>query len=148
MGALVKHLVTHCARQVPWPFPADQAADRGVVAQALAATQGALFDRLHDELPYTISLRHVSWREFRDGSARVEQALVVPSPAVRKIVVGKEGAVVGQIGIAARKACEEMFGRRIHLILTVKVAKGHRASHAEGPDAMVQAFETVPVDNM
>jgi GTP-binding protein Era len=139
-GALVKQLLAW-AQPVPWPLPPDRAADRGPVAQALAATQGALFERLHEELPYTISLRHVSWTEFRDGSVRVEQTLLVPTQAVRKIVVGKDGASIGQIGIAARKVCEEMFGRRVHLILNVKVARGRRASSAEGPDSVVDTFE-------
>ena len=139
-GARVKQLLAW-AQPVPWPLPPNRAADRGPVAQALAATQGALFERLHEELPYTISLRHVSWTEFKDGSARVEQTLLVPTQAVRKIVVGKDGASIGQIGIAARKVCEEMFGRRIHLILNVKVARGRRASSPEGPDSMVDTFE-------
>jgi GTP-binding protein Era len=139
-GALVRHLLS-CARPAPWLLPADRAADRGPIAQAMAATQGAMFERLHAELPYSISLRHVSWTDFKDGSVRVEQTLVVPTPAVRKIVVGKDGSAIGQIGIAARKVCEEMFGRRVHLILNVKVARGRRASSAEGPDSMVDTFD-------
>lgn len=138
-GALVRHLLA-CARPVPWPLPPDQAADRGPIAQALAATQGALFERLHAELPYVISLRHVSWREFKDGSVRVEQSLVVPTHAVRKIVVGKDGSAIGQIGIAARKACEEMFNRRVHLILNVKVTRGRRVKDPEGPDTLVSPY--------
>jgi len=136
-GALVRHLLS-CARPAPWLLPADRAADRGPIAQAMAATQGAMFERLHAELPYSISLRHVSWTDFKDGSVRVEQTLVVPTPAVRKIVVGKDGSAIGQIGIAARKVCEEMFNRRVHLILNVKVTRGRRVR--EEGDTMVDAY--------
>jgi len=134
VAALTAHLLA-LGKAARWPLPPERATDRGPAAQALAATQGALFERLHAEVPYHVSLRHVSWEDFRDGSARVEQVLLVPSDAVRKIVVGSGGAAIGQIGIAARKACERLFGRRVHLILRVKVARGRRAALAEGPDA-------------
>lgn len=44
----------------------------------------AVFERLHKELPYTVSIRHVSWRELADGSVRVEHALMVASNSQRK----------------------------------------------------------------
>lgn len=128
-AALCRHAVA-----APWPLPAGAASDRGEIAQALAATQGALFDRLHEELPYSVALRHEAWDDFRDGSVRIEQSLTVPSHGARKIVVGAGGAAIGQIGIAARKACERAFGRRVHLILTVKVARPGRAAR-EAQDA-------------
>jgi len=126
------------ARAVPgrWPLPPQRVAERGAAAQALAATSSALFERLHDELPYSIQVRHAGWEEFRDGSVRIEHTLLVPSDAVRRIVVGAGGAAVGQMGIAARRALEKAFGRRVHLILNVKVSKGRRALLEEGADGV------------
>lgn len=36
--------------------------------------------------------------------------------------MGSKGAVIGEVGIAARKDLEALLDRRIHLILEVKVA--------------------------
>jgi GTPase Era involved in 16S rRNA processing len=136
VAPLAEHLLA-AGRPGAWPLPPERATDAGPAAQALTATREALFDRLHAELPYGIALRHVSWTNFRDGSVRIEQALVVPTDAQRKIVVGRGGAAVGQLGIAARKTLERLFGRRVHLILRVKVARGRRAAREgdEGADA-------------
>jgi hypothetical protein len=132
---LAEHLLA-CAVPGAWPLPPERATDAAPAAQALTATREALFDRLHAELPYGIALRHVSWINFRDGSVRIEQALVVPTDAQRKIVIGRNGAAIGQLGIAARKTLERLFGRRVHLILRVKVARGRRAAREgeEGAD--------------
>jgi GTPase Era involved in 16S rRNA processing len=130
---LAAHLLA-CARPATWPLPPERATDAGPAAQALTATREALFERLHAELPYGLALRHVSWTDFRDGSARIEQVLVVPTDAQRKIVIGRGGAAIGQLGISARKTLERLFGRRVHLILRVKVARGRRAAR-EGDEA-------------
>ena len=41
----------------------------------------------------------------------------------RKIIVGRQGAVVGALGVEARKDLAEQWGRTVHLILNVRVAK-------------------------
>ena len=125
------------AQPRPWPLAAEAASDAGRAAQALMATREALFERIHAEVPYGVALRHVSWTEFRDGSVRIEQELRVPSDAQRRIVVGRAGAAVGQLGIAARKALERQLGRRVHLVLRVRVARtrGGRAARAAGDGA-------------
>lgn len=42
---------------------------------------------------------------------------------VRAMVLGKNGEVIGKIGIAARVDLEVYLDRRVHLILNVKVAR-------------------------
>ena len=143
VGPLATALLTY-ATPGPWPLPPNRLTDRGPTAQALAATTGALFDRLHEELPYEVRVRHTSWEEFRDGSVRIEQALLVPNDNVRAMVVGKNGAAVGQIGIQARRVLERTFGRRVHLILKVKVSRGRDSVDVdEGYHAEVVQFSAL-----
>ena len=40
---------------------------------------------------------------------------------VCKIVVGKQGSVIGEVGIRARRELEELFQNRVHLFLDVMV---------------------------
>lgn len=42
---------------------------------------------------------------------------------VRRIVVGRQGAAIGEIGASARKDLEAMLQKRVHLMLNVKVTK-------------------------
>jgi GTP-binding protein Era len=141
VAPLAAHLAKHAVLE-RWPLPPERATDAGPAAQALTATREAMFERLHAELPYGVALRHVSWTDFRDGSVRIEQALVVGTDAQRRIVVGRNGATVGQMGIAARKSLEKLFGRRVHLILRVKVARGGRAARTADDDAAIADART------
>lgn len=122
------------AVQRPWDVPPERATDRSQAAQALEIVREAMFGRLHQELPYTVRIQHVSWQPLADGSVRIEQALMVASHSQRKLVVGSGGATIGQLGIAARKRLEKLFGRRVHLFLRVKIAEGpgRRSRDADG----------------
>ena len=42
---------------------------------------------------------------------------------LKKMVVGTRGAVIGEIGIAARKELIALLKRNVHLVLPVKVSK-------------------------
>lgn len=113
-----------CAKRMPegpWLYPADQAAD--IPSRLLAAeiTREKLFMRLHDEIPYAATVETDSWTEKKDGSVRIDQTVYVERDGQKAIVLGKGGRAVKAIGEAARHELEELFGRRIHLFLFVKV---------------------------
>jgi len=116
-----------CAQKMPegpWLYPPDQAAD--IPSRLLAAeiTREKLYLRLHDELPYATTVETEKWEEKKDGSARIDQIIYVERPGQKAIVLGKSGKTVKAIGEAARHEMEELFGRRIHLFLFVKVREG------------------------
>ena len=73
------------------------------------------------EIPYEIVLNPVSAKTLFDGSARIEMDVVVRSDTLRMIVVGRQGAAIGSVGKAARLELEEMWKKRVHLWLNVKV---------------------------
>ena len=65
----------------------------------------------------------MSWEDFRNGDARIEQNILVDTASQRKIVVGKAGEVVGQIGINAESSSNARLGRKVHLILNVRLKR-------------------------
>lgn len=75
------------------------------------------------ELPYEITVMPVSFKVLKDGSLRAEMVLVVPSDGVKKIVVGKRGAAIKQVGTGARLELQKLWDAKVHLFLSVKVAK-------------------------
>lgn len=105
----------------PWEMGPDERSDLGEAGIALEVVRSQFFRRLHQELPYAVEPVHVSWEDFRNGSVRIEQDLVVDSERHRKIVVGGKGAAIGQVGRRARLVLESAFNRRVHLILNVVV---------------------------
>ena len=104
-----------------WLFPEDQISEMPGHLTAAEITREQLYLQLHKELPYAAAVETESWKDQDDGSLRIEQVVYVERGSQKAIVLGKKGSRVKSIGEAARKELEEIFGRRVHLFLFVKV---------------------------
>ncbi len=105
----------------PWLYPEDQIADLPMRMIAAEITREKLTLRLHQELPYQLTVETESWEERKDGSARIDQVIYVARDGHKGIVLGNKGETIKAVGQAARAELEEFLGRRVHLFLQVKV---------------------------
>ncbi|MEQ3624163.1 MAG: GTPase Era [Celeribacter sp.] len=105
----------------PWLYPEDQIADLPMRMIAAEITREKLTLRLHQELPYQLTVETEAWEERKDGSARIDQIIYVARDGHKGIVLGNKGETVKAVGQAARTDLEEFMGRKIHLFLQVKV---------------------------
>lgn len=105
----------------PWLYPEDQISDAPLRSLAAEITREKIFERLHDELPYQITVETDQWKNQPDGSARIEQTIYVTREGHRKIVLGEGGRTIKSIGSAARKDIAEAAEQKVHLFLFVKV---------------------------
>lgn len=109
----------------PWLYPEDQLSDLSSRAMACEITREQIFNRLHQELPYSITVECEQWTESPDASeVRIDQTIYVERDGQKAIVIGKGGQQLKAIGAAARKELEELLGLRVHLFLFVKVRAG------------------------
>ena len=108
----------------PWLYPEDQIADLPMRMIAAEMTREKLTLRLHQELPYELTVETESWVEREDGSARVDQIIYVARDGHKGIVLGKGGETIKSVSTASRAELEEFLGRRVHLFLQVKVRPG------------------------
>jgi GTPase len=107
----------------PFLFPADQAADMPVRLLAAEVTREKLMLRLHQEIPYQLTVETETWTAHKNGSVKVEQVIHVAREGHRSIVLGKAGHMIKEVGVAARKELSEILGRPVHLFLRVKVSE-------------------------
>jgi GTP-binding protein Era len=105
----------------PWLFPEDQLTDAPLRQAAAEITREKLFLRLHEELPYALTVETIEWKTLRDGSARIEQTIYVERDSQKKIVLGAKGQTIKEIGQAARAEIAEIADQPVHLFLFVKV---------------------------
>lgn len=105
----------------PWLYPEDQVADVQLRFMAAEMTREKIYERLHDELPYSSTVETEGWKERKDGSVRIDQVIYVERDSQRKIVLGKGGQTIKTIGQLARAEMERHFERKVHLFLFVKV---------------------------
>jgi GTP-binding protein Era len=108
----------------PWLYPEDQIADLPMRMIAAEITREKLTLRLHQEIPYQLTVETEQWEERKDGSAAIHQIIYVARDGHKGIVLGNKGATIKAVGQAARAELEEFMGRRAHLFLTVKVREG------------------------
>ncbi|MFG6581972.1 GTPase Era [Sulfitobacter sp. 1A12779] len=105
----------------PWLYPEDQIADLPMRNIAAEITREKLTLRLHQELPYQLTVETENWEERKDGSARIDQLVYVVRDGHKGIVLGNKGETIKAVGKAAREELEEFLGRKVHLFLQVKV---------------------------
>ena len=105
----------------PWLYPEDQIADLPVRMIAAEITREKLTLRLHQELPYQLTVETERWEDRKDGSTRIEQVIYVARQGHKGIVLGHKGETVKAVGQAARVELQEFLGHRVHLFLEVKV---------------------------
>lgn len=108
----------------PWLYPEDQIADLPMRMIAAEMTREKLTLRLHQELPYQLTVETENWQERKDGSARVEQIIYVARDGHKGIILGHKGETIKAVSKAAREELSEFLGRKIHLFLQVKVREG------------------------
>ena len=105
----------------PWLYPEDQLADLPMRMIAAEMTREKLTLRLHQELPYQLTVETEGWEERKDGSVKVDQIVYVARDGHKGILLGKKGETIKGVSQASRAELEEFLGRRVHLFLQVKV---------------------------
>ena len=133
-GDGVSDLISYLRSKIPvspWLFPQDQISDMPMRLLAAEITREKLFMKLHQELPYAITVETENWQKRDDQSIRIEQTIYVERDSQRSIVLGKNGQMIKLIGMESRKELSEVVDAKVHLFLFVKVREkwGDDPSH-------------------
>jgi GTP-binding protein Era len=125
-GDGVQDLLGYLAAQMPhgpWLYSEDQLGDMTERLLASEITREKIFLRLHEELPYSITVETESFQTRKDGSVRIEQVIHVTRAGQRAIVLGKGGRMIRELGELARHDMASAFGYPVHLFLRVKLSE-------------------------
>ena len=103
-------------------YDEDQITDRSERFLAAELIREQLMQRLHQELPYALT---VEIEEFeRSGDLlRIGAIIWVEREGQKQIVIGKGGSVLKQVGTGARRELQELLGEQVFLRLWVKVSR-------------------------
>ena len=108
----------------PWLYPEDQIADLPLRMMAAEITREKLTLRMHQELPYQLTVETDSWKERKDGSVLIEQIVYVTRDGHKGILLGKKGDTIKKISMTARSELETLLERKVHLFVQIKVREG------------------------
>ncbi|MFS4459862.1 GTPase Era [Bdellovibrio sp. HCB2-146] len=76
------------------------------------------FELLHQEVPYSMAVRMIKFDE-ESKMPKLHMEIIVSKESHKAIVIGKEAAVIKQIGMEARKEIEKLLDSKIFLDLKV-----------------------------
>ena len=79
----------------------------------------------HDEIPHTVTC-YVENYEEDDKIVHIQVLIVVDRENIKKIIIGKQGSMLKEIGTRARKDMEEFLGKKVFLETYVKTIKNWR----------------------
>ena len=79
----------------------------------------------HDEIPHTVTC-YVENFEEDNKVVHIQVLIVVDRDNIKKIIIGKQGSMLKEIGTRARKDMEEFLGKKVFLETYVKTLKNWR----------------------
>ncbi|HEX5760221.1 MAG TPA: GTPase Era [Thermoanaerobaculia bacterium] len=87
-----------------------------------------VLERTREELPFATAVQIERWEEEEGepGLVRIFASILVDRPGQKKILVGKGGSAIKEIGTAARLDLEEFLEKRVFLDLHVRLEPGWR----------------------
>jgi len=109
----------------PFLFDPDDLATRPTRFFVAEFIRETVFQRYHQEIPYSVICRVNEFREGQDP-VYIGVTLFAEKPSQKRILVGERGSAVRELGRASREKIEHFLGRRVYLDLWVKVLPGWR----------------------
>jgi len=106
----------------PYLFDAADSVDVPDLLYLAELTREKIYKYVHAELPYHINVVTERVETDDDGVLDIYQKIVVQSDAHKKIVIGRGGSQLKQIGTAARHDIQDQWGvnARLHLFVRVE----------------------------
>ena len=83
------------------------------------------FQLTGEEIPHSLTC-FIENVEKNKSSYVISGVIVVDRESLKKIIIGKQGQKIKEIGVRARPEMEELLGKKVHLDLYVKVIKKWR----------------------
>jgi GTP-binding protein Era len=108
-------------------FPADATSDQPETFYVAEMIREKIFHLTHQEVPYAVAVRVEELTEREHPACLYIRATVfVEQESQKGILIGKGGAMLKQIGTAARRDLESFFGIKVFLQSTVEVRRHWR----------------------
>ena len=108
-------------------FPADATSDQPETFWVAEVIREKIFHLTRDEVPYAVAVRVDEFTERRRPErVDIRATVFVEQDSQKGILIGRGGAMLKQIGIAARRDLETFFGVQVFLGLTVQVRRNWR----------------------
>jgi GTP-binding protein Era len=120
LGGLIEALVANLPEGPPL-FPLDFTTDKDMRFRAAELIREKLFNQLHQEIPYGLTVEIEAMRRSDGGRWEFNAIIWIERESHKPIVIGKAGRVLKSVGRDARLELSEILSERVHLELWIKI---------------------------
>lgn len=128
-GNNVETLLTQIARYLPEGpqyYPADQVTDFPEQLICAELVREKILQLTREEVPHSVAVAIEQMKKEENGVVHIGAVIYVERDSQKGIVIGKQGAMLKEVGKQARRDIEMLLGSKIFLELWVKVKKDWR----------------------
>lgn len=110
----------------PLYFPPDQVTDVYMRTISAELIREQILLQLRDEIPHAIAVEIKEFQEKENGVTVIQADIIVEREGHKRIVIGKKGSRIREIGARSRKEIEALIDGKLFLDLFVKVTPDWR----------------------
>ena len=121
---LIKTLKKYLPDSVQY-YPEEILTNTSIEFRISEIVREKVFRLTNEEIPHTITCVVDSYDEKKD-KAIIGVTIIVERDSIKSIIIGKQGAMLKEIGTKAREDIEKMLGKKVYLNLYVKTLKKWR----------------------
>lgn len=110
----------------PQYYPEDQVTDHPEQFVCAELIREKILHMTREEVPHSIAVTIEDMRAQENGTVYLSAVIYVERDSQKGIIIGKQGALLKQVGKQAREDIERLLGSKIFLELWVKVKKDWR----------------------
>jgi GTP-binding protein Era len=105
----------------PRYYPEDQITDVFIRDIAAEMIREQIFLQLDEEIPYSTAVRVDEFKERPNGTTYISANIYVERDNHKKMIIGKKGARLRELGSGARQEIEKLIDNKVFLELWIKV---------------------------
>ncbi len=102
-------------------YPDDMYTDMPMYRVITEAVREKILQRTREEIPHSVAIEIINVKKRPNGKDKFDINIYVERDSQKGIIIGKNGAMLKEIGTEARKDIQTLIGKEIYLQLWVKV---------------------------
>ena len=115
---LIKEIREYLTDDIKY-YDEDYVTDKNTEFFVAEYVREKILNYTNDEVPHAITCITENIKPGKDAT-EIDVLIIVEREGLKKIIIGHQGEMIKNIGIAARKDIEELLGRKVYLNLFVK----------------------------
>ena len=104
-----------------WIYKKNEITDKDDIFISNECTRNAIFNFLHQEIPYNINVRNIIFKNLKNNNLKIKQSIEFFNFRYKGIILGKNGTSIKRIRENSQKEIEKIFKCKVHLYIQINL---------------------------